>query len=98
MNFILKGILPIWNLLYQFSYFVSCWFSNYKYALWLLIIWQVPADKLTVGALSGVQSLLELAESSTHKGFVMDVYRHLIFNFYIWSRADYNVQSGKRCV
>ena len=55
---------------------------------------QVPADQLTVGVMNAVQSLLELAESSVHKGFVMDVYRHLVFNFHIWSHADYNVQSG----
>ena len=61
-------------------------------------MWQVPADKLTVEALSGVQSLLELAESGVHKTFVMDIYRHLIFNFYIWSRADYTVQSGIKLV
>ena len=47
-----------------------------------------------VAALNAVQSLLELAESSVHRNFVMDIYRHLIFNFYIWSRADYSVQSG----
>ena len=55
---------------------------------------QVPAVQLTVDALGAVQSLLELAESSDYDSFVPNVYRHLIFNFYIWRRADYNVQSG----
>ena len=55
---------------------------------------QVPAVQLTVDALGNVQSLLDLAESSDYDSFVPSVYRHLIFNFYIWRRADYNVQSG----
>jgi len=55
---------------------------------------QVPAVQLTVDALGAVQSLLDLAESSDYDSFVPSIYCHLIFNFYIWRRADYNVQSG----
>ena len=55
---------------------------------------EVPADELMVAALNTVQSLLDLAEASVHKNFVMDIYCHLIFNFYIWSHSNYSVQSG----
>ncbi len=57
------------------------------------LLQRVPASRITVQTLSTVQDLVEhFASISEHRCLM---YKHLLFDFRIWSRPDFSVRSGK---
>ncbi len=59
------------------------------------LLQKVPPSRITVQTLSAVQDLVEhFADVCEHRCLM---YKHLLFDFRIWSRPDFSVRSGE-CV
>ena len=58
------------------------------------LLMKTPPTSLTVSAFQTVQELVELF-TTREEHSRMDVYKHLIFDFRVWSRPAYSVRVGK---
>lgn len=57
------------------------------------LLMKTPSTLLTVSAFQTVQELVELFTREEHTR--IDIFKHLIFDFRVWSRPAYSVRVGK---
>lgn len=57
------------------------------------LLMKIPPTSLTVTTFQTVQELVELFTREEHTR--ADIYKHLIFDFRVWSRPPYSVRVGK---
>ena len=57
------------------------------------LLMKTPPTSLTVATFQTVQELVELFTRDEHTR--ADIYKHLIFDFRVWSRPAYSVRVGK---
>lgn len=56
------------------------------------LLMKTPPSLLTVSAFQAVQELVELFNDSENRR--LDIYKHLVFDFRVWSKAAYSIRIG----